>query len=138
MLCIILNNMPKKKDKKKIEGDAKGYFYKNKTTTLKSFDEFIKVLSEVDKDNVSGNADKRIRQIVDSPEFQDDTLIAENSLLLPLKKYMNAVLNYSDEVKKQKKSLSMGEIEIVEMLSFLSLTCIVFVVLSDKSDTATN
>ena len=69
MLCIILNNMPKKKDKKKIEGDAKGYFYKNKTTTLKSFDEFIKVLSEVDKDNVSGNADKRIRQIVDSPEF---------------------------------------------------------------------
>lgn len=114
MLCIILNNMPKKKDKKKIEGDAKGYFYKNKTTTLKSFDEFIKVLSEVDKDNVSGNADKRIRQIVDSPEFQDDTLIAENSLLLPLKKYMNAVLNYSDEVKKQKKSLSIGEIEIVE------------------------
>lgn len=61
IMCILLGKMPsKKKDAKKIEGDVRGYYYKNKNTNLKSFDEFIKALSEVDKDNVSLNAEKAI------------------------------------------------------------------------------
>lgn len=106
--------MPKKKDRKQIEGDAKGFFYKIKTTTLKSFGEFIKQLSEVDKDNISAMAEKRIIQIIESAEFQDDKLEDENQLLLSIKKYFTAVLNYSDQIKKAKKSLSIDEIEIIE------------------------
>jgi hypothetical protein len=56
----------------------------------------------------------KVKQTFNSPEFKDDKLAEENPVLIAIKKYFVAVLNYSDQVKKAKKSLSFDEIEIVE------------------------
>lgn len=59
LLCIMLKKNPKKKDFNVIEGDKKGFFYKAKTTTLNSFEGFIKEITYIDKDNISGNVIKK-------------------------------------------------------------------------------
>jgi hypothetical protein len=44
--------MPKKKDRKNIEGDDKGFLYKAKTTTLNSFDGFMKTVIYFKKEDI--------------------------------------------------------------------------------------
>jgi hypothetical protein len=52
ILCRMSKKMPKKKDRKNIEGDDKGFLYKAKTTTLNSFDGFIKDMTYFKKEDI--------------------------------------------------------------------------------------
>jgi hypothetical protein len=57
-----MKKLPKRRDKNQISGDSKGFVYKNKSNILnKSFKDFVKFLSEVDKDNISEEAEKKIK-----------------------------------------------------------------------------
>jgi hypothetical protein len=57
--------MPKKKDRKNIEGDAKGFFYKAKTNSLNSFDGFIKEVKLFNKEDIPTSLQKKVQAILD-------------------------------------------------------------------------
>jgi heterodisulfide reductase subunit C len=94
--------MPKKK-----------FFNKAKTTTLSTFNGFIKATSECNKDFISGPAEKKIRSILNSKTFSEENLVHENALIIAIKKWAEAILNYSDEVSKARKTLNLDEINLL-------------------------
>lgn len=80
-MCILLKNMPKKKDraiaKKLIPDDKKGFFNHIKTTTITNFSVFVKATSECDKDNIGSDAFTKVKAILDSKLFSDESLNKE-------------------------------------------------------------
>lgn len=117
VLCLLTKNMPKKKDrgfaKKLVPKDKKGYFFQAKSTILANINNFEKMAKEVDKDNIGDDVEKKVKAILESKAFTQESLDKENGIITAIKEWAIAVLKYSEEISKAKKSLSLEEIDLL-------------------------
>jgi hypothetical protein len=85
LMCLLVNIMPKKKErfvaKKLVPKDSKGFYNKAKTAIMTSSTGFIKLTSECEKDNIPGDREKKIREILDSTTFSQENIVKENALV---------------------------------------------------------
>lgn len=93
-----MNQWPKAADKKHYESDSKGFFYKAKNTSLKSFDQFIKDLTEVEKEKIPKKNYKKIKEILES--FDEKKFQEEHPIILHIWNWAKSVIEYYDQVKK--------------------------------------
>jgi hypothetical protein len=56
---------------------------------------------------------KKVQALLDKSEFSEEKLKSENPIMIKIRNWAIAMFEYSDEVKKAKKSMNIDEIALV-------------------------
>ena len=84
IMCIMLNKIPEKdeySDLTRFKGDKKYFYSKTVAKTMKTFDQFTDILSKHDLNSLDVKDEKKVKQLIASEEFKEESLKDENKIV---------------------------------------------------------